>query len=114
MESPSPQVLLASWVVLAVAITTYYRTRLGHRHRRCYLIGSMLMAFVVGGLEGSGVATIILTGIPWCLTVGVLLHALLHGADRAWRKQRARTKEQHSKAPPSPDVEKTAGEGELF
>ncbi|KAF2133137.1 hypothetical protein P153DRAFT_363356 [Dothidotthia symphoricarpi CBS 119687] len=76
-KNPSPFVLLLSWLVLAIAVAAWCKTQTSHQHRRHYLIGSMLMAFVLGGIEGSGMTTTILTNIPWCLTLGMLLHFIV-------------------------------------
>ncbi|KAF2823244.1 hypothetical protein CC86DRAFT_457669 [Ophiobolus disseminans] len=77
-QHPSPRVLLASWLILAIAVTTYYTAHKSHRHRKLFLLGSILVAMMIGIAEGSGVATTILTDVPWCLTFGMLADLLVH------------------------------------
>lgn len=81
-ERSSPYVLLSIWIILAVAVTAYYQIYSDCRQRRLYIVWSVLMACIVGALEGSAVVTTILVDIPCCLTIGMLLHLILHCAVR--------------------------------
>lgn len=108
MEHPSPQVLLLSWLILAIAIAACYRMQSSHRHRRHYLIGSMLVAFVIGGLEGSGMTTAILTNVPWCLTIGALLQLAINTGIRAWHCRRTNGVDHTLRTEKLKDLEKAA------
>ena len=112
MTSPTPHGLLLSWVVLAVAITTYCRSRAGFRSEGYYLVGSMALACVIGMLESSDRATVILMDIPWCLTIGMMLHMVVRGISGRLGTRRTRRNDVLCKLPPltvSRDVEKIAG-----
>ncbi|KAF3034644.1 hypothetical protein E8E11_004333 [Didymella keratinophila] len=111
-ESPTPHGLLLSWIVLAVATATYCRSREGFQYEGYCLVGSMTLACVVGMLESSERATVILMDIPWCLTIGMMLHMIVRGMLRRFGAKRIRRDGVSCGLPPmalSQDVEKIAG-----
>lgn len=83
IRSPSPSVLLASWLVMALAAAAYHETLSRREHRTTYLFGSALVALLLGMVEQSGVETVILTNVPWCLALGMLLDMLVRGILKA-------------------------------
>lgn len=110
--NPTPHSLLLSWIVLAVAIATYYRSRAGFQYEGYYLIGSIAGACVVGMLESSGRAVVILMDIPWCLTIGIMLHIIVRGTSRRLKARRIRRKDVPcglSTMALSQDIEKIVG-----
>jgi len=90
VQEPSPHVLLAGWIILAVAIIAFCGHRSDLRCRIHYIVGSMVVACVLGGLEGSGMATVILQNIPWCLAIGMLLHPIVQSVEQVWYHDRSR------------------------
>jgi hypothetical protein len=78
VRRPSPTTLLVSWLVMTLAVVAYYEAHPGHRHRTAFLFGGVLVATIVGVMEGSGADTIILTDMPWCIALGILIDALMH------------------------------------
>lgn len=77
-HQPPPILLLASWLILALAITAYFERYLKRRNRKVFLIGSAFIALLLGIVEGSSVRSIILTNLPWCLTTGLSLGILMN------------------------------------
>ena len=77
----------------------------------------MLVACIIGVLEGSGVATVILMDIPWCLTIGMLLNSIARSTSRRLAAGRIRRNAVARGLPPralSQDMEKMAGKEPLF
>ncbi|KAH8730526.1 hypothetical protein GQ44DRAFT_823248 [Phaeosphaeriaceae sp. PMI808] len=79
---PSPTTLLVSWLAMAMAAVTYYETHPGHRYRNVFFLGSAFVAVAVGIIEQSNMDTIILTNIPWCLVLSILLDFSVHNIIR--------------------------------
>jgi hypothetical protein len=75
-KSPSPLTLLISWVMLAIAVAAYCGSHPGGRYRSFLIVGSAFVALLVGIAEQSSLNTIILTDIPWCVTLGILMDKL--------------------------------------
>lgn len=61
-----------------VAVVAYYEMHPGHSYRKLFILGSALVAIFIGIVEGSGMNSIILTDIPWSLTLGMMLDCLVH------------------------------------
>ncbi|OAL56799.1 hypothetical protein IQ07DRAFT_18780 [Pyrenochaeta sp. DS3sAY3a] len=74
---PSSDALLCGWMALALALAIYHESRSNHRYRSIFLVGSVLLALLLGVVERSHLNTIILTNIPWCLTLGVATDMLV-------------------------------------
>ena len=75
-----------------------------------------MVACVVGMLESSDVATVILMDIPWCLTIGMLLDMIVCGISRRLSARMIRRNDISCGLPPtvlSQDVEKMAGKEQL-
>lgn len=109
LKTPSPQVLLLSWLILAIAVSTLYRTHSKHGDSKPYLVGGILVAFVLGWLEGSGMTTVILTDIPWCLTVGSLAQLAMYTASELFSGTRKDASHHAYRLEQFDDVEKIAG-----
>jgi hypothetical protein len=65
-------------VVTVLAVVAYYEAQPGDRHRTAFLLAGVFVATVVGAMEGSSADTIILTNMPWCITLGILMDALMY------------------------------------
>ena len=87
---PSPLTLVVSWVVLAIAVAAYYETHPGHRYRRFFIVGSAFVALLIGVSEQSSMSTMILTNIPWCVTLGILADKLVHSVLASCGSERVR------------------------
>lgn len=109
LKTPSPQVLLLSWLILAIAVSTLYRTHSKHGDSKPYLVGGILVAFVLGWLEGSGMTTVILTYIPWCLTVGALAQLAMYTGSELFSGTRKDSSHHAYRLEQFDDMEKIAG-----
>jgi hypothetical protein len=98
------------WIALAVAITAFCVHRSDLRYRIHYLVGSMVVACVLGGLEGSDMATVILQNIPWCLAIGTMLHPIVQSVGQLRCHDRSR----RWHVLPWKDIEKMTEKGQLF
>jgi hypothetical protein len=65
-------------VVAVLAVVAYYEAQPGNGHRTAFLLGGVFIATVVGVMEGSSADTIILTNMPWCIALGILIDALMY------------------------------------
>ena len=106
MQKPSPEVLLVGWIILAVAITVFCVRRSDLRGRIYTLVGGMAVACILGVLEGSDIATIILQNIPWCLAIGMLVHTIVPSVEQVWYRDRH--------VLPWKDIEKMTEKDQLF
>lgn len=66
-----------SWLVMILAVAAYYETHPGHRYRKAFLLGSVVAAITIGVIEDSSVDTMMLTNLPWCLALSILLDTLV-------------------------------------
>ncbi|KAF2132134.1 hypothetical protein P153DRAFT_354780 [Dothidotthia symphoricarpi CBS 119687] len=78
LRRPSPSTLLVSWLILALAVAAYHETHPGNMRRKALLLGSLFIALLIGVVEGSGTSTVLLTDLPWCLSLGILLDMIVH------------------------------------
>jgi hypothetical protein len=62
---------------MTFAVTAYCESYTRHWHRKLTLFGSVIVAIVLGGLENSRAETVILTNIPWCLALSMLMSSLI-------------------------------------
>jgi len=74
--------LLICWLAATLAAVVYCEAHPGHRFRKLFVLGSVFVAVFIGRVEGSGVDSIILTNIPWCLSLGMLLDFFVHNSIR--------------------------------
>jgi hypothetical protein len=63
---------------MTLAAVMYYEAHPRHRHRTAFLFGGVFVAIMIGVMEGSGTDTIILTNMPWCIALGILMDVLIH------------------------------------
>jgi hypothetical protein len=92
IRRPSPTCLLVSWMVTTLGVVAYYEARPGHRYRTAFLIGAVFVATVFGLMEGSSTDTIILTNMPWCIALGMLMDVLLRSLSGS-KPRRSREKD---------------------
>jgi hypothetical protein len=78
LRQPSPTTLLVSWLVITIVTIAYYEDHPRHRLRKAVLLGSAIVAIFIGTVEGSSVDTMLLTNVPWCVALGILLDLLVH------------------------------------
>lgn len=57
---------------------SYFETYSKRKNHKVFHVGSLCAALILGLVEGSSVSIIILTNIPWCLTIALLLDMLVY------------------------------------
>lgn len=75
--------VMISALILVAAVVTYYRTHRAHEYWRISFIGSVVSALLLGLLEESSPMTSVLTNVPWCVTVGMVVDEVIHSAIEA-------------------------------
>jgi hypothetical protein len=75
-------------VILAITVVVHCESHAGGRYRRIFIVGSAFVPLLIGVAEQSSMNTIVLTDMPWCVTLGILMDKLVHsiayrGSDRS-------------------------------
>ncbi|OCK78750.1 hypothetical protein K432DRAFT_444408 [Lepidopterella palustris CBS 459.81] len=80
--NPSTRAVFSGWLLLALGCTAFYQLHEHDRYQNIFIVGSIIAAAMIGMLESSGGDTIILTNMPWCITLGLVLSGTVHGLVR--------------------------------
>lgn len=78
IKQPSAETLLVSWVAITLASVAYCEAKSGHRYRRLIVLGSILVAITIGIGERMSAQSVVLTNMPWCLALGMLVDCVLY------------------------------------
>jgi len=71
-------VLFAGWLLAALAITTFYHISKRDRSQNIFIVGSVLAAMAIGGVDCTSVNSIVLTNVPWCISLGLIASVAAH------------------------------------
>jgi hypothetical protein len=73
---------------MTLAAVAYHETHPGYKHRKIFLLGSVVAAIVIGVFERSSVDTMILTNLPWCLVLSTITQTVVYSISRTSSHER--------------------------
>ena len=71
--------LLASWLILFLTVATHHQRLPEGVHRSTDLLIGLCTALVIGIAEGLDITSMILTDVPWCLTICMSISSIWGG-----------------------------------
>ncbi|KAF2114450.1 hypothetical protein BDV96DRAFT_98075 [Lophiotrema nucula] len=78
VSDPSSSAVFAGWLVVALVVTAYRAAYDGSHYHDVVLASSVSAAIILGMVEGTTLRGILLTNVPWCLSLGLILSTLSH------------------------------------
>lgn len=89
ISSPTPPIFVVATLTYGMVTLAFYRLRDDDKCQAWFLICGILVAAVIGVLDAMDLQGIILSFMPWCITMSLIMSASAHCILRRYKKRGA-------------------------
>ena len=107
-KNPPPTLFLVALLTYGMATLSYYKFHKSDKYQDMFVVGGGIVGTAVGCLRGADAQCILLTFVPWCILLSLILSSAAHRVvGRRWvRKTREENGYLHDKSNYVVDEEK--------
>jgi uncharacterized membrane protein YhaH (DUF805 family) len=88
-SSPTPQIFVVATLTYGMVTLASYRLHDDDKYQAWFLMCGILVAAAIGFLDAMDLQGIILSSMPWCITMSLIMSACAHCILRRYKKREA-------------------------